>query len=61
MVAAIWGRARCSSAYEMNGEPLNPDHGAPVRLIVPHWKANRDFLARQAGGARTRREGQAQA
>ena len=24
-------------AYEMNGEPLNPDHGAPVRLIVPHW------------------------
>ncbi|WP_305784617.1 sulfite oxidase [Symbioplanes lichenis] len=24
-------------AYEMNGEPLPPDHGAPVRLIVPHW------------------------
>jgi DMSO/TMAO reductase YedYZ molybdopterin-dependent catalytic subunit len=24
-------------AYEMNGEPLNSDHGAPVRLIVPHW------------------------
>jgi DMSO/TMAO reductase YedYZ molybdopterin-dependent catalytic subunit len=24
-------------AYEMNGEPLNPDHGAPFRLIVPHW------------------------
>ncbi len=24
-------------AYEMNGEPLNPDHGAPYRLIVPHW------------------------
>jgi DMSO/TMAO reductase YedYZ molybdopterin-dependent catalytic subunit len=24
-------------AYEMNGEPLSPDHGAPVRLIVPHW------------------------
>ena len=47
MVAAIWGRARCSSAYEMNGEPLNPDHGGPVRLIVPHWKANRDFLARE--------------
>jgi DMSO/TMAO reductase YedYZ molybdopterin-dependent catalytic subunit len=22
-------------AYEMNGEPLNPDHGAPFRLIVP--------------------------
>src|SRR5215216_5218721 len=26
-------------AYEMNGEPLNPDHGAPFRLIVPHWYA----------------------
>jgi DMSO/TMAO reductase YedYZ molybdopterin-dependent catalytic subunit len=24
-------------AYEMNGEPLNPDHGAPFRLVVPHW------------------------
>jgi DMSO/TMAO reductase YedYZ molybdopterin-dependent catalytic subunit len=24
-------------AYEMNGEPLLPDHGHPVRLIVPHW------------------------
>jgi DMSO/TMAO reductase YedYZ molybdopterin-dependent catalytic subunit len=24
-------------AYEMNGEPLRPDHGAPFRLIVPHW------------------------
>src|SRR5436305_13594685 len=23
-------------AYEMNGQPLIPDHGAPVRLIVPH-------------------------
>ncbi|WP_433360381.1 sulfite oxidase [Actinoplanes sp. CA-142083] len=26
-------------AYEMNGEPLVPDHGAPFRLIVPHWYA----------------------
>lgn len=24
-------------AYEMNGEPLPPDHGFPVRLIVPSW------------------------
>jgi DMSO/TMAO reductase YedYZ molybdopterin-dependent catalytic subunit len=24
-------------AYEMNGEPLEPQHGAPVRLIVPGW------------------------
>ncbi|MFL6125366.1 sulfite oxidase [Actinophytocola sp.] len=24
-------------AYEMNGEPLPPDHGAPVRLVVPSW------------------------
>jgi DMSO/TMAO reductase YedYZ molybdopterin-dependent catalytic subunit len=26
-------------AYEMNGEPLGLDHGAPFRLIVPHWYA----------------------
>ena len=24
-------------AYEMNGAPLPADHGAPFRLIVPHW------------------------
>lgn len=24
-------------ATHMNGEPLPPDHGAPVRLIVPGW------------------------
>jgi DMSO/TMAO reductase YedYZ molybdopterin-dependent catalytic subunit len=24
-------------AYEMNGEPLPPDHGFPVRVIVPGW------------------------
>jgi DMSO/TMAO reductase YedYZ molybdopterin-dependent catalytic subunit len=26
-------------AYAMNGEPLGADHGAPFRLIVPHWYA----------------------
>jgi len=24
-------------ATEMNGQPLNKDHGAPVRLLVPGW------------------------
>jgi DMSO/TMAO reductase YedYZ molybdopterin-dependent catalytic subunit len=24
-------------AYEMNGEQLPPDHGFPVRLVVPSW------------------------
>ena len=26
-------------AYEMNGEPLEQKHGAPVRLVVPGWYA----------------------
>ena len=26
-------------AYEMNGAPLRPDHGAPFRIVVPHWFA----------------------
>src|SRR5829696_1926553 len=26
-------------AYEMNGQPLRADHGAPFRIIVPHWFA----------------------
>ena len=26
-------------AWEMNGEPLTPEHGAPVRLVVPGWFA----------------------
>ena len=24
-------------AYEMNGRPLEPQHGSPVRLLVPGW------------------------
>ena len=24
-------------AYEMNGKPLGPDHGAPFRIIAPRW------------------------
>jgi DMSO/TMAO reductase YedYZ molybdopterin-dependent catalytic subunit len=24
-------------AYELNGQPLPPQHGAPVRLVVPGW------------------------
>ena len=24
-------------AYEMNGAPLPPQHGAPLRLVVPRW------------------------
>ncbi len=34
--------------YEMNGVPLPPDHGAPVRLIAPGWYgvANVKWLVR---------------
>ncbi|MFC4439619.1 MULTISPECIES: sulfite oxidase [Natrialbaceae] len=30
----------CILAYEMDGEPLTPDHGYPVRLVVPGWFGN---------------------
>ena len=35
-------------AYAMNGEPLAPQHGAPLRLIVPGWfgMASVKWLAR---------------
>jgi len=29
--------ARAFLATNMNGTPLTPDHGAPVRLVVPGW------------------------
>ncbi len=42
--AACGGRCRFTKAlddvvlaYEMNGEPLPPDHGYPVRVLVPSW------------------------
>jgi DMSO/TMAO reductase YedYZ molybdopterin-dependent catalytic subunit len=27
----------CILAYEMNGRPLPPQHGAPLRVVVPGW------------------------
>jgi DMSO/TMAO reductase YedYZ molybdopterin-dependent catalytic subunit len=30
-------RAGCVLAYEMNGAPLAPQHGFPLRLVVPGW------------------------
>ena len=30
-------RAEVLLAYEMNGEPLLPQHGFPLRLLVPGW------------------------
>src|SRR3954451_21912805 len=34
---AISPTAEILIAYEMNGEPLGPDHGAPFRLVMPRW------------------------
>jgi Oxidoreductase molybdopterin binding domain len=33
---------RTDAAYEYGGEPLEPEHGGPARLLVPHlyfWKS----------------------
>lgn len=30
----------CLLAYEMNGSPMNAEHGFPVRLLVPGWMGN---------------------
>jgi DMSO/TMAO reductase YedYZ molybdopterin-dependent catalytic subunit len=33
------GQSGALLAYAMNGEPLPPEHGHPMRLIVPGWYA----------------------
>src|SRR5689334_18911394 len=39
LAKAVDPAAEILIAYEMNGKPLGLDHGAPFRLIVPHWYA----------------------
>ncbi len=34
---AVAMRPEVLLAYEMNGRPLEPQHGAPLRLLVPGW------------------------
>ena len=42
------GATRSLLAYEMNGAPLPPQHGFPLRLVVPGWygMTNVKWLAR---------------
>lgn len=37
LTVAEAARAEIILAYEMNGRPLEPQHGYPLRLIVPGW------------------------
>ncbi|MDF2750486.1 MAG: putative sulfite oxidase [Gaiellaceae bacterium] len=37
LAVADAGRREVLLAYEMNGRPLEPQHGAPLRLLVPGW------------------------
>ena len=45
-------------AYEYDGEPLEPEHGGPARLLVPHlyfwksakWVSRLELLARDRPG-----------
>lgn len=46
------------AAYEVDGEPLPPEHGGPVRLVIPHlylwksakWLSGLEFLDREQSG-----------
>lgn len=37
MTLSDLARSEAILAWEMNGEPLTPDHGFPVRIVVPGW------------------------
>jgi DMSO/TMAO reductase YedYZ molybdopterin-dependent catalytic subunit len=37
LVPEVAGRDEVLLAYAMNGAPLPPQHGAPLRLVVPRW------------------------